>query len=80
MFRNPTAHEARILWSMSKEDAEDLLSIASAIYFYSTVQWHLYQDAKECASTDADPNFQDQGFERRIGRKPWGTVAQGEKR
>lgn len=25
MFRNPTAHEARVLWSMSKEDAEDLL-------------------------------------------------------
>jgi uncharacterized protein (TIGR02391 family) len=32
MFRNPTAHEARILWSMSKEDAEDLLSIASLIH------------------------------------------------
>ena len=28
MFRNPTAHEARVLWRMSKEDAEDLLSIA----------------------------------------------------
>lgn len=28
MFRNPTAHEARILWAMSKEDAEDLLSLA----------------------------------------------------
>ncbi|ADV83688.1 TIGR02391 family protein [Terriglobus saanensis] len=32
MFRNPTAHEARILWSMSKEDAEDLLSLASLIH------------------------------------------------
>lgn len=32
MFRNPTAHEARALWSMSKEDAEDLLSIASLIH------------------------------------------------
>jgi uncharacterized protein (TIGR02391 family) len=32
MFRNPTAHEGRILWSMSKEDAEDLLSIASLIH------------------------------------------------
>src|ERR1700739_1247917 len=32
MFRNPTAHEARILWAMSKEDAEDLLSIASLIH------------------------------------------------
>ena len=32
MFRNPTAHEARILWAMSKEDAEDLLSLASLIY------------------------------------------------
>ena len=32
MFRNPTAHEARILWVMSKEDAEDLLSVASLIH------------------------------------------------
>jgi len=32
MFRNPTAHEARITWGMSKEDAEDLLSIASLIH------------------------------------------------
>jgi len=32
MFRNPTAHEARVLWRMSKEDAEDLLSIASLIH------------------------------------------------
>jgi uncharacterized protein (TIGR02391 family) len=32
MFRNPTAHEARTLWSMTKEDAEDLLSLASMIH------------------------------------------------
>src|SRR4051812_12152627 len=32
MFRNPTAHEARILWVMSKDDAEDLLSLASLIH------------------------------------------------
>lgn len=32
MFRNPTAHEARLLWAMSKLDAEDLLSIASLIH------------------------------------------------
>lgn len=32
MFRNPVAHEARILWTMSKEDAEDLLSLASLIH------------------------------------------------
>jgi uncharacterized protein (TIGR02391 family) len=32
MFRNTTAHEARILWSMSKEDAEDLLSLVSLIH------------------------------------------------
>jgi len=32
MFRNPVAHEARILWAMSKEDAEDLLSLASLIH------------------------------------------------
>lgn len=32
MFRNTTAHEARIHWPMSKEDAEDLLSIVSLIH------------------------------------------------
>ena len=32
MFRNPTAHEARINWKMSKEDAEDLLTIVSLIH------------------------------------------------
>jgi len=32
MFRNPTAHEARVLWTMTKEDAEDLLSLASLIH------------------------------------------------
>ena len=32
MFRNPTAHAARVTWSMTKEDAEDLLSLASLIH------------------------------------------------
>lgn len=32
MFRNPVAHEARVLWAMSREDAEDLLSLASLIH------------------------------------------------
>ena len=32
MFRNPTAHEARIHWPMSKEDAEDFLSLVSLIH------------------------------------------------
>ena len=32
MFRNPTAHEARINWTMTKEDAEDLLTIVSLIH------------------------------------------------
>jgi len=32
MFRNPVAHEARIKWQMPKEDAEDLLSLASLIH------------------------------------------------
>ena len=32
MFRNPTAHAARIQWDMSQEDAEDLLSMASLIH------------------------------------------------
>ncbi len=31
-FRNPTAHEARIKWSMPKEDAEDILSIVSLVH------------------------------------------------
>jgi uncharacterized protein (TIGR02391 family) len=32
MFRNPTAHEARIHWPMPKEDAEDILTIVSLIH------------------------------------------------
>lgn len=32
MFRNPTAHEARINWPMTKDDAEDLLSLVSLIH------------------------------------------------
>ncbi len=32
MFRNPTAHEARIHWIMAKEDAEDLLTVVSLIH------------------------------------------------
>lgn len=32
MFRNPTAHEPRIKWEMTKEDAEDLLTIVSLIH------------------------------------------------
>ncbi|QCI66328.1 TIGR02391 family protein [Phreatobacter stygius] len=32
MFRNPTAHAARIHWQMSKEDAEDLFSLVSLIH------------------------------------------------
>lgn len=32
MFRNPTAHEARIHWPMTKADAEDLLSLVSLIH------------------------------------------------
>jgi uncharacterized protein (TIGR02391 family) len=32
MFRNPTAHEAKLRWEMSLEDAEDLLSLVSLIH------------------------------------------------
>ena len=32
MFRNPSAHEARIHWAVAKEDAEDLLSLLSLIH------------------------------------------------
>jgi uncharacterized protein (TIGR02391 family) len=32
MFRNPTAHEARLHWPMTKDDAEDLLTLLSLIH------------------------------------------------
>jgi uncharacterized protein (TIGR02391 family) len=32
MFRNPTAHEARVKWKMDRADAEDLLSLVSLIH------------------------------------------------
>jgi uncharacterized protein (TIGR02391 family) len=32
MFRNPTAHEARVNWPMGKADAEDLLTLVSMIH------------------------------------------------
>lgn len=32
MFRNPTAHEARIHWPMAKADVEDLLSLVTLIH------------------------------------------------
>jgi len=32
MFRNPTAHEARVNWAMKKEDAEDLMSLLSLMH------------------------------------------------
>ncbi|MGH6845925.1 MAG: TIGR02391 family protein [Methylocella sp.] len=32
MFRNPAAHEARINWPMTKDDAEDLFSLVSLIH------------------------------------------------
>lgn len=32
MFRNPTAHEPRVHWAMTRMDAEDLLTIVSLIH------------------------------------------------
>ncbi len=32
MFRNPTAHEARLHWPMTKDDAEDLLTMVSLVH------------------------------------------------
>lgn len=32
MFRNTTAHAPRVLWSMTKSDAEDLLTLASLVH------------------------------------------------
>ena len=41
-----------------------------AIYFYSTSQWNLYQDEKECASTDADGSFAVRGFKKKHFLQP----------
>jgi hypothetical protein len=41
-----------------------------AIYFYSTAQWKLYQDEKECASTDAEGSFAARGFKKRHFLQP----------
>lgn len=32
MFRNPTAHEARVIWKMERADAEDLMATLSLIH------------------------------------------------
>lgn len=39
MFRNPTAHAARIHWTMTKSDAEDLLSLVSLIHRRLDASW-----------------------------------------
>jgi uncharacterized protein (TIGR02391 family) len=39
MFRNPTAHAARIHWPMQREDAEDLLSLVSFIHRRLDASW-----------------------------------------
>lgn len=39
MFRNPTAHEARIHWHMSKADAEDILTILSLVHRRLDQSW-----------------------------------------
>ena len=39
MFRNTTAHEARINWPVGKPDAEDLLTIVSLIYRRIDASW-----------------------------------------
>jgi hypothetical protein len=41
-----------------------------AIYFYSTSQWNLYQDDKECPSTVADQHFAARGFKRKHFLQP----------
>jgi hypothetical protein len=41
-----------------------------AIYLYSTAQWKLYQDNKECGSTAADEQFAAQGFKHRHFLQP----------
>jgi hypothetical protein len=42
----------------------------NAIYFYSTDQWELYQDGKECASTVADEALATRGFKRKHFLQP----------
>jgi len=48
----------------------DRVVTINAIYFYSTAQWNLYQDEKECAFTDADRSFAARGFKRRHFLQP----------
>jgi hypothetical protein len=58
--------EADIPFSIDLENISDDRAITiHAIYIYSTAQWKLYQDNKECASTEADEQFAVQGFKRR---------------
>jgi hypothetical protein len=49
------------LENISKDSAVNI----QAIYFYSTEQWTLYQDGKECPRSSADTELVDVGFTRR---------------
>jgi nucleoside 2-deoxyribosyltransferase len=58
--------EAEIPFTIDLENTSaDRAITIHAIYIYSTTQWKLYQDNKECASTAADEQFAAQGFRRR---------------
>lgn len=62
---------ARIPFVIDLENTSGDRAVAiHALYFYSTAQWKLYQDEKECASTDADGGFAARGFKRRHFLQP----------
>jgi hypothetical protein len=63
--------KAKITFTVDLENTSDDRAInIHGIYFYSTTQWQLYQDDKECASTVADENFASRGFKRRHFLQP----------
>jgi len=55
--------DAKITFAFDLENTSDDRAInIHAIYFYSTDQWRLYQDDKQCACTAADETFAVRGF------------------
>lgn len=58
--------EADIPFTIDLENTStDRAVTIHAIYVYSTAQWKLFQDNKECPFTAADEQFSAQGFKRR---------------
>jgi len=63
--------KADIAFTIDLENMSDERTInIHAIYFYSTAQWNLFQDDKQCAFTAADQPYAGQGFKRRHFLQP----------